>query len=250
MGRILVTGVTGLFGGEIARQLVAMEVPIRILVRDVTRAPALGGDVEIAVGDFTMPESLEKACQGIDKLFLASYDVPEIAEHQANVLAAARHAEEKHVVRLSSADLDQFPDMPIFEWHRACERQLKASGLAFTNLQPYWVMQNFESFVVNDEIRVPAGNGISAFVDHRDVSAVGVMALTEPGHKGCNYLLATESLSHHEIAAQLSEATGRSITYSAISADTYQSELEADGWAPEMIESMQCPRPNSSLPIH
>ena len=101
-------------------------------------------------------------------------------------------------------------------------------------------MQNFESFVMNDEIRLPAGDGRSAFVDHRDVSAAGVMALTESGHEGQDYPLATESLSHHEIAAQLSEATGRSITYSAISAETYQRELEADGWTPEGIESVQC----------
>lgn len=50
MTRVLVTGASRLFGGEVARQLVAASVLIRILVRDPANAPDLG---EIAVGDYT-----------------------------------------------------------------------------------------------------------------------------------------------------------------------------------------------------
>ena len=53
-------------------------------------------------------------------------------------------------------------------------------------------------------------------------------AFAGPIHDGKAYLLSTESLSHSEIADQLSEGTGRSIKYQDISPEEYQQELETD----------------------
>ena len=107
MTRILVTGVTGLFGGEVARQLDAKGLPFRVLVRDSSRAPRFSQSAEISVGDFADPATLTDALFGIEKLFLATYDQPEIIVHQANVLAAARQAGVQHVVRLSTDGTDK-----------------------------------------------------------------------------------------------------------------------------------------------
>jgi len=238
MNRILVTGATGLFGGEIARQLVAKDVPIRILVRDPSKAPVLNGAVEVAIGDFSDPESLRDALSGIDRLFLASYDRPEIVEHQANVLEAARHCGVQHVVRLSSDGTEEDNHLPIFHRHGVCERQLEDSGLGYTHLKPQWIMQNFETFVVDDCIRLPAGDGRVGLVDARDVAAVGAEALITTAHDGKAYILSTESLSHTEVAAQLSEGTGRPIKYQDIPPELYQQELESDGWTKDDIDSM------------
>jgi uncharacterized protein YbjT (DUF2867 family) len=238
MSRILVTGATGLFGGEVAHQLVARGIPIRILVRDLARAPVLDESVEIAVGDYMDTDALTEAMSGIEKIFLASYDQPEIIEHQANVLAVAKQCGVQHVVRLSSDGTEENKDLPIFKWHGTCERQLEDSGLAYTHLKPFWIMQNFESFVVDDCIRLPAGDGRIGLVDHRDVAAVGVAALTAAGHEGKAHLLSTHSLSHSEVAEQLSEATGRSITYVDIQPETYRRELETAGWDKFSIDSM------------
>ena len=238
MNRILVTGATGLFGGEIARQLVAKNVPIRILVRDPSKAPALNGVVEVASGDFSDPESLGDALTGIDRMFLASYDRPEIAAHQANVLEVARHRGVRHVVRLSSDGTEENQDLPIFYRHRVCERQLEDSGLGYTHLKPQWIMQNFETFVVDDCIRLPAGDGRIGLVDARDVAAVGVEALITTAHDGKAYILSTESLSHSEVAEQLSMGTERSIRYQDIPPEVYQQELEADGWIEDDIDTM------------
>ncbi len=48
--------------------------------------------------------------------------------------------------------------------------------------------------VVDDCIRLPSGDGRIGLVDHRDVAAVGVAALTRPGHENRAYLLNTQSL--------------------------------------------------------
>ena len=238
MTRILVTGASGLFGGEVARQLVTRDVPIRILVRDRSRAPELNKAVEIVVGDFTTTDALAEALDGIEKLFLASYDEPELVEHQANVLAVARQCGVQQVVRLSSAGIEENKDLPDIYRHGICERQLEESGIAFTHLRPMWVMQNFESFVVDDRIRLPAGDGRIGLVDHRDVAAVAVEALTTSGHEGKAYDLVTESLSHAKVAEHLSEATGRSITYENISPEAYEQTLQSAGYLKDGVDTL------------
>ncbi len=80
MTRILVTGATGTIGGEIARQLQARGEPIRVLVRDAAKGPEAGESVEVSVGDFATPESLDAALNGIERVFLSSFDSPDQQE--------------------------------------------------------------------------------------------------------------------------------------------------------------------------
>jgi len=236
---ILVTGASGLFGGEIAHQLSDNGFSIRILLRDQARSPVFAGRIESTIGDFAKPDSLPAALEGIESVFLASYDAPEVIEHQANFLAAAKRAGVKHVVRLSANGTEEWAHLSIFKQHGICDRQLVESGLRYTLLKPVWVMQNFNSFLmVNDSIRLPAVDGMTGQVDARDVASVAVAALTMEGHVGKDYVLCAEALSHGEIAQLLSKSTGRNITYVDLDPETYRKELESAGWTKKSIESM------------
>ncbi len=195
--------------------------------------------VEVAVGDFAMSEGFDAALDGIERLFLASFDRPEQIELQRNVLTAAKRSGVRHVVRMSTMGVHERRQLPIFRWHGLCEQQLEESGLAFTHLRPSWVMQNFQSFVVDDVIRLPAGEGRIGFVDARDVAAVAVEALTMPGHEGMAYeLTGPESLSHADVAVLLSAATGRSVVYQDISPKTYEQDKVSKGWPRTSIDSL------------
>ena len=66
---ILVTGATGNVGGELVRQLRAVQQPVRALVRSTDRAGALRG-VETATGDLNEPASLANALKGVRGMFL------------------------------------------------------------------------------------------------------------------------------------------------------------------------------------
>jgi uncharacterized protein YbjT (DUF2867 family) len=241
---ILVTGATGTFGGEVTRQLQSRGKPIRVLVRDAAKVSELNEAVQVVVGDFARPETLDAALRGIECVFLASFDSPDQAKLQNNVLTAAKRHGVRHIVRISTGGVNELRHLSIFDWHYECEQQLEESGLAFTHLRPGWVMQNFlpSSWAgpdIDGKIRLPAGDGHISFVDARDIAAVGVEALTKPGHEGKAYeMTGAEALSHSDIADQLSAATGRSIVYENVSPETYEQELTAQGWPRGSIETM------------
>jgi uncharacterized protein YbjT (DUF2867 family) len=57
-------------------------------------------------------------------------------------------------------------------------------------------------------------------VDTRDVAAVAALALTEPGHAGAHYdVTGPEALSYTDVAAKLTSAMGRHISYVGASDD-------------------------------
>ena len=59
-----------------------------------------------------------------------------------------------------------------------------------------------------------AGPARLSMVDTRDVAAVAAVALTEPGHAGAHYdVTGPEALSYADVAARLTGALGRRISY-------------------------------------
>jgi uncharacterized protein YbjT (DUF2867 family) len=100
-------------------------------------------------------------------------------------------------------------------------------------------MQNFLSFVVDDVIRLPAGDGRVGFVDARDIAAIAVESLTTPGHEGkAHELTGPEALSHADVADHVSAATGRSIVYENIPPEIYEKEKASQGWPRTSIDTL------------
>jgi uncharacterized protein YbjT (DUF2867 family) len=244
LSSILVTGATGTFGGEVASQLISANIPCRVLIRDANKISDFSDKVQVVVGDFADLAALESALAGVQSVFLASFDSPEQAQLQNNVLAVAKRQGAPHIVRISTMGVNEFKHLPIMGWHYECEQQLEQSGLAYTHLRAGWVMQNFlpSSWAGPDsdgKIRLPASNGRVSFVDARDIAAVGVKALTEPGHEGMAYeMTGGEALSHSDIADLLSRASGRSIVYEDITPESYGEEKAAQGWPEASIKAV------------
>ena len=91
---ILVTGATGLNGGELVRLLSARGVAVRALVRNTKKAEALAAlpNVEIIEGDMARPETLPAALRGVERAMLISSSDATMQEVQSNFIAAAKTA--------------------------------------------------------------------------------------------------------------------------------------------------------------
>ena len=215
---ILVTGATGKVGQEVVRQLAAAGTPVRALVRDPLRASHIRlPGVEIVAGDLGAPATIDAALPGVEGVFLVSPADPEQVTLQGNAIEAARRARVRRVVKVSVAG---GPDAAtqIGRWHWAIEKQLKASGLAFTILRPSLFMQQTLTFApsiaANGTFSIPAGTGEVAMVDTRDVAAVAVCALTEDAHDQKIYdLTGPEALNFDSVADAIADAIGKPVSY-------------------------------------
>jgi dihydroflavonol-4-reductase len=115
--QILITGATGFIGRHLTRQLAAQGESVRILVRNTKKAHNLFGlDVESSEGDVTQPESLARACKGIQTVYHVAgiyrfglRHCHELWETNVvgteNMLSSASTAGVAKVVHISSASL-------------------------------------------------------------------------------------------------------------------------------------------------
>jgi len=239
---ILVTGATGLVGGAVVRELAARGVPIRVLVRSPEKAAALAGPtVEAVVGDFAQPASLDQALRGVTRALLISHHDTSQVELQGNFVEAARRAGPVHVVKLSGLGTGPDSSLHSGRWHAETEAQIRKAGLPWTFLHPPYFMQNLlraaPAIASHGVLTAAMKDGRIAMVDARDVAAVAAAALTIGGHAGQTYVITgPEALSHADVAATLSKAVGRPITYRDISLDAFREQLMAAGVPPWLVD--------------
>jgi len=128
---ILVTGGTGMVGGDIVRMLSQQGVAARALVRNPQKAPKLPG-ITWVTGDLSKPETLPAAFDGADTLFLVSSIGEDTVALQHNGIVAARDAGIKHIAKLSAFGASDHSKAPICLWHYQIEQEMKKSGMDWT----------------------------------------------------------------------------------------------------------------------
>ncbi|WP_329259943.1 SDR family oxidoreductase [Actinoallomurus sp. NBC_01490] len=236
---ILVTGASGKIGSEAVRLLAEQKHPTRALVRDPSRAP--GGEawngVEIAVGDFDRPDTLDAAMRGIDTVLLISPSVP--GQEIAVIDSAVRQGVE-YVVKITNHKASEDSPVDRRRDHARTEAHLKGTGLAYTLLAPNLLMQNL--FAVAPMIKqtrgfvMSAGDGRFGMIDSRDVSATAAAVAMAPSrHAGRVYpLTGPELVTYADVAKELTEALGHEVEYRRISPDEHRSAMIQAG-VPEPV---------------
>ena len=229
---ILVTGATGNIGREVARQLAARGVKFRAGVHQINKVPAelkkqASGIVAL---DYADAASLEKALDGVQKAFFLSPLTQDLVEAGDRFVAAAKKATVRHIVRASALGADADAPITLGRWHRAVERAVEASGIAYTHVRPGVFMQNVSNMAATSikaagVLAQPWGDGKIAFVDVRDVAAVVVSALTAQGHEGQAYdVTGPEALSGAQVAAALGTVLEKRVVYTPLT------DAEAEGY--------------------
>ena len=236
---ILLTGATGTIGGAVLRRLADRGTPLRAMTRDPSRARLPAG-VDVVAGDYDDPRSLSAAVAGADAAFLATPGGPTTDRYDRALLAAARSAGVRTVVKLSSigTGTNQGAD-----WHRAGEDALRTSGLGWTILRPSAFASNALRWV--DAVRaggpVPnlTGTGAQGVIDPRDIAEVAADALVSDRHRGRTYTLTgPELLTVPDQVRQLAAAVGRPIGTVDVPAEAARRDLLGAGMSADHVDSV------------
>ena len=234
---ILFTGLTGKVGAAIVELLPEFGVQARGLVRDRGKAAALeAAGVEVALGDLGDAAAVNAALEGCEQAFLLMANGPRQLELERGFIAAAQGAGLGRVVKMSATGADSASPSVLKRYHGDAEECLRASGVPYTVIRPNFFMQNLlwmaAEIGARDTFSMPMGQGRVGTIDVRDVARFVLTALTQPGHENKTYeLTGPELVSFHDIARQLSAATGRTIRYIDLAPEAFRRALAQ--WMPD-----------------
>ena len=223
----LVIGGHGKTGKRVAERLAAAGQPTRVVSRSTdvpfdwhnesTWGPALAGTSSAYVTfqpDITVPGALE---------ILTAF------------AATAREHGLDHIVLLSGRGEEQA---------EASEVAVAASGVKTTIVRCAFFAQNFSEGFLSGDVQagvfaLPAGDVTEPIVDIDDVADVAVSALLGQIPTGRVYeCTGPELLTFHDMAVDLSKATGRTITYVPVGTQEYTVAAAAAGVPTEEAEML------------
>ncbi|GAA3856083.1 NAD(P)H-binding protein [Streptomyces sedi] len=239
---ILITGATGTIGREVVRLLAARGESVRAATRAPARAAAVPAGVEVVRADFDDPASWEAVAEGAHAVFMLSAPGPWLPRHDATLLAAARSAGVRKVVKLSAIGTGEAHGARVGDWHLPGEEAVRSSGLEWVVLRPSGFASNALGWA--DALRSgapvpnPMGAGGQGVIDPGDVAEVAALALTSSGHhESVHTLTGPESLSVPDMAARLGRVLGRAVETIDLTPEEYRDGLVAAGLDPAFVEA-------------
>ncbi|RKF20656.1 SDR family oxidoreductase [Altericroceibacterium spongiae] len=240
MGKIIVTGASGAFGGAAARGLLEKCAPEDLVF--LSRTPKklqefadLG--VECRAADFDDPASLVSAMQGGERMLLISTArVGTRVEQHRNAVEAAVAQGVKHIVYTSLINADRADNPAIVKLdHRATEEIIEGSGAAWTHLRDSQYSEAIATAMAIPALQMGVkpdncADGRVGFVSRDDCVATAVGVLTQEGHGNKAYpLTGPEALSIPEAMAMVSEMAGKPIEVQAVDDDSMYEYFDAMG---------------------
>jgi len=237
IGKVLVIGATGNTGSGLVPALRSAGVDVRALVRDESKAqPLKEMGVEVVVGDLDRPETIEPAVEGVDKIYLLTWNGPTQAQQAENVVKAAKRAGNPHIVRHSMWGSEK---SRIIKQGYQVEEAVKSSGLPWTLLKPTFYMQNTmmaaQTIASDGVIYWDMKDGKLGMIDVRDIVDAAAAVLTGSGHEGKSYILTgPAAISFHNVAATFSRVLGKDVKYVNVPGEAAQQSMVGMG-VPEWI---------------
>jgi uncharacterized protein YbjT (DUF2867 family) len=183
--------------------------------------------VTIVPGNFDDEGSLERAARGVDTVFAMStpYESGAKTETQEgiNILRAASRVRVKHFVYSSVAGADRASGIPHFDSKFEVEKEIRRSGIPFTIVAPVFFMDNFLADWMaagiaqgSIAIAVPATRRLQQIAVEDIARFTALVIEHRESFLGKRIDIASDELTLTTATAAISEASGRSIKYTAV----------------------------------
>jgi NAD(P)H dehydrogenase (quinone) len=250
---ILITGATGQLGTAVIKNLLektsaeranlTLRKRITALVRDEIKASALKEKgVDIRVGNYDDPASLDNAMQGIVQvLLIAGTDEENRLRQHQNVVDAAKKAGVQ-CIAYTSRNLKDPSTLAnkLMNGHFQTEDYIKASGLNYVLFRNVLYMDTIGQFVGGEKvfetgINLPTGDGRVPFALRSEMGEAIANVLLESGCDNRIYqLTGSESYSFDDVAATLSNLAGKKVSYTPADRSVFETQMKERG-VPEMM---------------
>ncbi|MEA5515862.1 SDR family oxidoreductase [Nodularia sp. UHCC 0506] len=242
---IVITAASGQLGRLVLQELLK-SVPANELIAAV-RNPEKVSDfaslgVQVRQIDYTQPQTLDMAFAGADKvLLISSSEIGSRFPQHTNVINACKKAGVKLLAYTSLLHADSSP-LPLAAEHQQTEAILKESGVPYVILRNGWYTENYTAGIPvaleYSAVMGCAGEGKIASAARADYAAAAATILLANDQAGKVYELAGDvGYTLSEFAAELSQQSGKQITYQQMPEDKYIYLLKSSG-LPEPIAVM------------
>ena len=235
---IVVTGATGQLGRHVVEALLERNVPAQEIVATGRSLEKLADFAERGVQvkgmDYADPASVAEALKGASKVLLISgSEVGQRVEQHRTVIEAAKAEGVELLAYTSIANADT-TGMKLAAEHQATEAILKESGVPFVLLRNGWYLENYTDqlpgTLAQGAIAGSAGEGRVSAAARADYAHAAAAVLVADGQAGRIYELGgDEPFTMAELAAEISTAAGKHISYQDLPAQEYAGMLAGFG---------------------
>jgi len=235
---IVVTGATGQLGRHVLEALLERGVPAAEIVaagRSVEKlADFAARGVHVQPMDYADAGSVAAALKGAKRVLLISgSEVGQRVDQHRTVIEAARAEGVELLAYTSIANADTTA-MVLADEHKATEALLRESGVPFVLLRNGWYLENYTEqlpgTLAQGAIAGSAGDGKVSGASRADYAHAAAAVLVADDQAGKVYELGgDDAFSMADLAAEISAATGRTISYNDLPAEEYAGLLTGVG---------------------
>ena len=236
---LLVTGAGGQLGRLAVEELLAQGAR-RVIAG--TRDPATLGElagrgVEVRKIDFDDGD-LESALAGVDRMLLVSTVAANRTEQQRAAVAAAKTAGVQHIVYTSAPNPRPNASVGGIADHYWTEQAIAGAGLGFTLLRNHIyteaVLMGTEAALRSGQLFDATDGKGRAYVSRADCARTAAGALLAAEGNGIFDVTGPAPVTQTEVAALLSDISGRTISRVGLSAEQLREGLLGAGLPPFM----------------
>jgi uncharacterized protein YbjT (DUF2867 family) len=235
--KVLVTGATGRIGGQLVPRLAGhRNLVVRAFIRNAKNAaPLASSGAELALGRLEDVQSLRAALDGIDTVVLITPATPDAADQASSVLAAAKAAGVRKIVRISVFKAAVDGPSGITRLHGRTDSEILESGLTHTILRAPFFMQNLffmaaDSIAREGRLYFGIGYGKLGMIDLRDtVECAESCVISDAYDDQVFTLTGPESIGFHHIASRLNDILGRPVQYIPVPPEAVERSIRAMG---------------------
>jgi uncharacterized protein YbjT (DUF2867 family) len=236
--KILITGATGDTGRAAVRESIALGLDVRAMVHSIdARSDALKAlGAEVVVGDLLQIDTVRAAMQGVETAYFVWPVQPGLINATVNFAQAARETGVNTVINLSQRSANRESSSDSCRDTFIAEEILNWSGLPVIHLRPTyfleWLLYPWQlPFLQQGVLRMPVGKGRHSPIAADDQGrAIAALLKNPEGHIGTTINLSGPvEMDHEQMAAELSEALGRTIVFQDLPVEEYVQSIREMG---------------------